>query len=29
MAKVLLIVGDGIATYKSLELVRLLKKVGH
>ena len=29
MAKVLLIVGGGIAAYKSLELVRLLKKVGH
>jgi phosphopantothenoylcysteine decarboxylase/phosphopantothenate--cysteine ligase len=29
MAKVLLIVGGGIAAYKSLELVRLLKKGGH
>ena len=29
MAKVLLIVGGGIAAYKSLELVRLLKKSGH
>ena len=29
MARVLLIVGGGIAAYKSLELVRLLKKVGH
>ena len=29
MAKVLLIVGGGIAAYKSLELVRLLKKDGH
>ena len=29
MAKVLLIVGGGIAAYKSLELVRLLKKAGH
>jgi len=29
MAKVLLIVGGGIAAYKSLELVRLLKKTGH
>ena len=28
MAKVLLIVGGGIAAYKSLELVRLLKKAG-
>lgn len=27
--KVLLIVGGGIAAYKSLELVRLLKKAGH
>jgi len=29
MARVLLIVGGGIAAYKSLELVRLLKKTGH
>lgn len=29
MGKVLLIVGGGIAAYKSLELVRLLKKAGH
>jgi len=29
MAKVLLIVGGGIAAYKSLELLRLLKKGGH
>jgi phosphopantothenoylcysteine decarboxylase/phosphopantothenate--cysteine ligase len=29
MSKVLLIVGGGIAAYKSLELVRLLKKTGH
>ena len=29
MAKVLLIVGGGIAAYKSLELVRLFKKAGH
>src|SRR6188472_1851638 len=29
MAKVLLIVGGGIAAYKALELVRLLKKAGH
>jgi phosphopantothenoylcysteine decarboxylase/phosphopantothenate--cysteine ligase len=29
MAKVLLIVGGGIAAYKSLELVRLLKRTGH
>ena len=29
MAKVLLIIGGGIAAYKSLELVRLLKKAGH
>ena len=29
MAHVLLIVGGGIAAYKSLELVRLLKKGGH
>lgn len=29
MANVLLIVGGGIAAYKSLELVRLLKKDGH
>jgi phosphopantothenoylcysteine decarboxylase/phosphopantothenate--cysteine ligase len=29
MAKVLLIVGGGIAAYKSLEFVRLLKKAGH
>ena len=29
MAHVLLIVGGGIAAYKSLELVRLLKKDGH
>jgi phosphopantothenoylcysteine decarboxylase/phosphopantothenate--cysteine ligase len=29
MAKVLLVVGGGIAAYKSLELVRLLKKAGH
>jgi phosphopantothenoylcysteine decarboxylase/phosphopantothenate--cysteine ligase len=29
MSKVLLIVGGGIAAYKSLELVRLLKKEGH
>ena len=28
MAKVLLIVGGGIAAYKALELVRLLKKAG-
>src|SRR5690348_13257894 len=27
--KILLIVGGGIAAYKSLELVRLLKKAGH
>ena len=29
MARVLLIVGGGIAAYKSLELIRLLKKSGH
>ena len=29
MARVLLVVGGGIAAYKSLELVRLLKKAGH
>jgi len=29
MSKVLLVVGGGIAAYKSLELVRLLKKAGH
>lgn len=29
MSKVLLIVGGGIAAYKSLELVRLLKKAAH
>lgn len=29
MAKVLLIIGGGIAAYKALELVRLLKKEGH
>src|SRR3954471_20635453 len=29
MAKVLLIVGGGIAAYKALELVRLFKKAGH
>ena len=29
MAHVLLIIGGGIAAYKSLELVRLLKKAGH
>src|SRR3954447_16445189 len=29
MARVLLIVGRGIAAYKSLELIRLLKKAGH
>ena len=29
MARVLLIVGGGIAAYKALELVRLLKKTGH
>ena len=29
MARVLLIVGGGIAAYKSLELVRLLRKRGH
>src|SRR6476646_3689501 len=29
MARLLLIVGGGIAAYKSLELVRLLKKAGH
>lgn len=29
MARVLLIVGGGIAAYKSLELVRLVKKAGH
>src|SRR5438045_3674421 len=29
MARVLLIVGGGIAAYKSLELVRQLKKAGH
>jgi phosphopantothenoylcysteine synthetase/decarboxylase len=29
MARVLLIVGGGIAAYKCLELVRLLKKAGH
>jgi phosphopantothenoylcysteine decarboxylase/phosphopantothenate--cysteine ligase len=29
MARVLLIVGGGIAAYKSLELVRLLKRSGH
>src|SRR4029079_13359944 len=29
MARVLLIVGGRIAAYKSLELVRLLKKAGH
>ena len=28
MARVLLIVGGGIAAYKALELVRLLKKAG-
>ncbi|MFI4951130.1 MAG: flavoprotein, partial [Caulobacterales bacterium] len=27
--RILLIVGGGIAAYKSLELVRLLKKAGH
>ena len=29
MSRVLLIIGGGIAAYKSLELVRLLKKAGH
>ena len=29
MKRVLLIVGGGIAAYKSCELVRLLKKAGH
>lgn len=29
MARILLIVGGGIAAYKSLELVRLFKKAGH
>jgi phosphopantothenoylcysteine decarboxylase/phosphopantothenate--cysteine ligase len=29
MARILLIVGGGIAAYKSLELIRLLKKGGH
>src|SRR5690349_1242856 len=29
MARVLLIVGGGVAAYKSLEIVRLLKKEGH
>lgn len=29
MTRVLLIIGGGIAAYKSLELVRLLKKAGH
>ena len=29
MARILLIVGGGIAAYKSLELVRLLRKAGH
>lgn len=29
MSKVLLVIGGGIAAYKSLELVRLLKKAGH
>src|SRR3954465_11846022 len=29
MARVLLLVGGGIAAYKSLELVRLLRKAGH
>lgn len=29
MARILLIVGGGIAAYKSLELVRLLKRAGH
>src|SRR3954453_14488823 len=29
MARVILIVGGGIAAYKSLELVRLLRKAGH
>jgi len=29
MARVLLIVGGGIAAYKSLELIRLVKKAGH
>ena len=29
MARILLIVGGGIAAYKALELVRLLKKAGH
>src|SRR5690349_23326839 len=29
MKRILLIVGGGIAAYKSLELVRLLKKAGH
>ena len=29
MTRVLLIVGGGIAAYKSLELIRLLKKAGH
>ena len=29
MARALLIIGGGIAAYKSLELVRLLKKAGH
>ena len=29
MSKVLLVVGGGIAAYKSLEVVRLLKKAGH
>jgi phosphopantothenoylcysteine decarboxylase/phosphopantothenate--cysteine ligase len=29
MARVLIIIGGGIAAYKSLELIRLLKKAGH
>lgn len=29
MARILLIVGGGIAAYKTLELVRLMKKAGH
>ena len=29
MARVLLIVGGGIAAYKAAELIRLLKKAGH
>ena len=29
MSRILLIVGGGIAAYKSLELIRLLKKAGH